>query len=570
MKKFKILCLVLVSVLVVVAIAGCSKKTAAVTTIYQEVTVGTGNVTVSITTTGTMDYADYENLSFGADGTVGAVNVKVGDLVKKGQVLATLDADSWNQQLKSLAQAVQTAQRNLITAQSNLAKAQRQVITQQLSVSQAQLNLQTAQNSLSNMSSVKTAQDAVDAAQSNLDAAQSNLLVANAQGDTAAATYLNGYITFLKQQLSQAQQNRQQILSGTSTTITSTVALQVASAQLQVTMAQNSLDGANVAVTDANTAVTNAQMDEVNAEQTVKDAQKALDNAKAASIEIDAPFDGAVTTVSVSTSGVVKKGATAIVLADTSKFKANMMVNEMDIPNVSVGMTATVQASALPNLTLPARVTAISPVSTSQSGVVNYAVTATVLQVTIPAAGTTNPATPSGSTGQTGMTTTPTTTPNFPGRLPSTTTTAPTTTPNSSGQVPLTTTTTTPQTFSGTGRQTGGGLIGQSNTAATAQLRQGLSLTINLIEQQKQDVLVVPNQAVKTQGTTSTVLVKTSTGTETRQVTIGLKDYQNTEIVSGLSQGDVVLIAKTTSTTTTTTTTPGGGDGFGIGGGILR
>jgi hypothetical protein len=91
-----------------------------------------------------------------------------------------------------------------------------------------------------------------------------------------------------------------------------------------------------------------------------------------------------------------------------------------------------------------------------------------------------------------------------------------------------------------------------------------------LIEQQKQDVLVVPNQAVKTQGTTSTVLVKTSIGTETRQVTIGLKDYQNTEIVSGLSQGDVVLIAKTTSTTTTTATTPGGGDGFGIGGGILR
>ena len=101
MKIPKILGLVAVLSMVGVLAAGCAAKTTTPTTTTTEVTASKGNVTVSITSTGTMDYADYENLSFGADGTVGAVNVKVGDIVKKGQVLATFDTDAWNTQLKT-------------------------------------------------------------------------------------------------------------------------------------------------------------------------------------------------------------------------------------------------------------------------------------------------------------------------------------------------------------------------------------------------------------------------------------------------------------------------------------
>ena len=117
MKILKILSLVLVLSLMGIMAAGCSKKAVTTTTTTSELTVGTGTVTVSITSTGSIDYSDYENLSFGADGTVGAVNVKVGDLITKGQVLATLDSDDWNTYLDSLTQAVQTAQSNLTSAQ---------------------------------------------------------------------------------------------------------------------------------------------------------------------------------------------------------------------------------------------------------------------------------------------------------------------------------------------------------------------------------------------------------------------------------------------------------------------
>jgi len=605
MKNLKILSLIMALSLAGVIVAGCSKKTVTPTTTTQEITVGKGNIIVSITSTGSMDYANYQNLSFATDGNVGAVNVKVGDIVKKDQVLATLDPTAWNNSLTNLTQAVQTAQRNLTTVQSNLAKAQRAVATAQLTVSRDTLTAQKDQNTLqkdqdalANIADVKTAQDAVDTAQANLDAAQAQLLIAGAQGDTAAADFLFKVIngdtstgtTGLKAALAQAQKNLKSIANGTSTTVTNDVALQVATAQLQIStdqmqilLDQNTAIADQAEVDDANTAVTNAQQDVTNAQTTLTTAQTNLTTAQAASTQITAPFDGAITTVniqagvglSVSSSGAIKAGATAIVIADTSKFVANMMINETDLPNISVGTLATVTASAIPNQTLSAVVKTVSPIATVQSGVVNYAVTATILgpvPATRPPTGTTGiPSAPSG-----------TTTPAITGRTDTTatTTTTPagtTTTASASGRT---------RTFpdAGTGQtgtlspdqiaqfQQAQAARQQSNASAMSLLRQGMSLTVNLIEQQAQNVIIVPNNAIKTVSGKYYVQLKTSSGTPQQQeVTIGLKDYSNTQIVSGLNVGDVIIITRTSSTATTTTTAGGlfGGGGGGGGGGRI-
>jgi multidrug resistance efflux pump len=596
MKIPKILSLVLVLSLIGVIMAGCSKKTVTTTTTTSEVTVGKGNVTVSITATGSMDYSDYENLSFGADGTVGVVNVKVGDLVTKGQVLATLDSDAWNTYLDSLTKAVETAQSNLTNAQSAVVSAERQVAGKELAVQQAELDSQTValslqaeEDTLNNVTEVKAAQDDLDAAQSRVDAANANLLIAEGQGNAAAANFLTTYLNTLSQQLAEAQQNLKDIKAGTSTSISSDLALQIAqinlqiaNIQLQITQSQQSIDNARFAVEDANTAVDNAKLNEADAEQAVTDAQSAVDTAKAESLQITAPFDGAITTLNVTQSGDAKKGATAIIIADTSKFKASLMVNETDIPNISVGTIATITAMALPNVTLNARVTAISPVATIQSGVVNYAVTATILGV-VPTTRPTSTSTTNPS-GQSGTTTTPsisgqsgtTTTPAITGRQRIITTSG---TNGQSGTLVIPPTD-LPSGNSGQFSNLTPDQIAQfqqaqaarqSNAAAstTVQLRQGLSLTVNLIEQQKLNVITVPNTALKTISGKTYVQVKTSSGTpEQREVTTGLKDYQNTEIVSGLTEGEVVIITKTSTTKTTTTTQAPGG--FGIGGGIIR
>ena len=563
MKIPKVLSLILTLSLIGVAAAGCSKKAVTTTTTTSEVTVGTGNVTVSITSTGSMDYSDYENLSFAADGTIGTLNVKVGDLVTKGQVLAVIDSDFWSQNLDTLTQALQTANRNLTNAKSNITNLENQVTAKELAVNQAELALQTAQNNLAvqvdqDQLNIANAQIALKTAQDNLDKAQTNY-----ESNWTIPDYILTYAQ-TQAQLKVAQDNLAAAQKALAADQASTGHLQIDQAQLQVVQNQQ-------AFSDAKTAVTNAQTDEASAEQAVTDAQTALDTAKAITIQITAPFDGAVTTVNITQGGATKKGATAIVLADTSKFKASLMVNEADIPNISVGTMAAITATALPSVTLNARVTAISPVATIQSGVVNYAVTATVLGIA-PSARTTT----SGSTsGQSGTTTTPSTSgqsgtsiippTDFPFSADGT---PPTTLPFGNGQLGNL----TPDQLAQLQQrmQQGRAGFGQSNAASTTvQLRQGLSLTVNLIEQQKLNVITVPNSAIKTISGKTYVQVKTSSGTpEQREVTIGLKDYQNTEIVNGLTAGEVILITKTSSTAKTTTTQAPGG--FGIGGGIIR
>jgi hypothetical protein len=78
---------------------------------------------------------------------------------------------------------------------------------------------------------------------------------------------------------------------------------------------------------------------------------------------------------------------------------------------------------------------------------------------------------------------------------------------------------------------------------------------VDLIVSQRTNVLLVPNTAITKAGTQSTVQVVTGNNTiEKRAVQIGLADWQNTEITSGLSEGEKIIVPKNTATTATTTT----------------
>jgi RND family efflux transporter MFP subunit len=95
-------------------------------------------------------------------------------------------------------------------------------------------------------------------------------------------------------------------------------------------------------------------------------------------------------------------------------------------------------------------------------------------------------------------------------------------------------------------------------------LPSGLSAGLSIVTEQKDNVLLVPSKAIRTQGTTKTVEVSAKGKTETRTVQIGSSNDQMTEIVSGLQQGEQVVIQ---GTAPKTTTSAGGGMGMpGIGG----
>lgn len=85
------------------------------------------------------------------------------------------------------------------------------------------------------------------------------------------------------------------------------------------------------------------------------------------------------------------------------------------------------------------------------------------------------------------------------------------------------------------------------------QLREGLTVTVSIIVDQRNDILLVPNAAISTQGRQTYVQVVLPDGTiEERAIQTGISDWQYTEVTSGLSEGEQVAVPQGTATTPTT------------------
>ncbi|MGC8651410.1 MAG: efflux RND transporter periplasmic adaptor subunit [Minisyncoccia bacterium] len=103
------------------------------------------------------------------------------------------------------------------------------------------------------------------------------------------------------------------------------------------------------------------------------------------------------------------------------------------------------------------------------------------------------------------------------------------------------------------------------------RLKPGMTVNADIVTETKSGVLVVPNAAIKTQGNRSYVQIvdpqelpgnfnlKTSltlkTPPKNQFIEIGTSNDQNTEIISGLNEGDYVVLRTITSVTNTANTT---------------
>ncbi len=92
-------------------------------------------------------------------------------------------------------------------------------------------------------------------------------------------------------------------------------------------------------------------------------------------------------------------------------------------------------------------------------------------------------------------------------------------------------------------------------------VKTGMTADLNVIVQQHANVLLVPNRAVHTTGTTKTVTVLYEGQQIQVPVKTGLSNDTMTEITSGLKQGDVVVLTATTAASTSSNRGPGGPGG---------
>ncbi len=86
------------------------------------------------------------------------------------------------------------------------------------------------------------------------------------------------------------------------------------------------------------------------------------------------------------------------------------------------------------------------------------------------------------------------------------------------------------------------------------RIKPEMSISASIITDVKQNVLTVPSSAVKSQNGGTYVQVLNGTAPEQKNVTVGASNSTDTEIVSGLSEGDKVVTQTINSSATTTTT----------------
>lgn len=304
-----------------------------------------GNIEVSATASGTLSTSDEANLSFSTSGTVGELDVKLGDKVTKGEVLAKLS------NLEQLNAAVANAQLSVIQAQQALTALNTNAQVALANAYQAYVTAQTA------YTTAQTAQQKTAGARCSKQVVSQDLqLVNNAQVvlDHLTATQ-NGSQSWIdaKNNLDQVTANYQYCAAYTPDQITSAnAALNVAKVTLdQDQLTYNTLKSNNGI--DPNT----LQLDQAKLNQAQVQLSLAQQNLQGATLV--APISGTVVSIAAGVGEMYDASSTAtyyMTIADLSHPYVNVSVAEADMGQLVVGNAAEVVFDALPNRTFTGKV----------------------------------------------------------------------------------------------------------------------------------------------------------------------------------------------------------------------
>ena len=331
-----------------------------------------GDIVLSASGTGTLQAATEKDLAFGTTGTLSQLNVKVGDQVQQGEILAQLD--NTEQQL-----ALQQAQENLdgLTSASAVGAAQASLAqaTQKLQAAQLQLEylispdvyywqnqiaaqqqvVQDAQKAAAAVPADATAQASLKKAQAVLAFFQDKL--------TEVQKKYKAYVvkTFAVHQYDRAtKQYFNEVLWPTDA--------EIEKARQNITIAQGAVDDAQslYSALTGGTVPANASGSGLAALQQAKIAlQSAQDNL--AATQLIAPFSGTVLSLSAQPGDSVGS-ASILSLADLSHLFVQTYVDPSDFSMFKVGNRASVVFDALPDQTFSGKVVQVSPALDTSSG----------------------------------------------------------------------------------------------------------------------------------------------------------------------------------------------------------
>lgn len=380
---------------------------------WQVIPVNRGTIQATVSATGVLQAQKQVMLNFKSAGRLKRLYVKKGQVVKQGDLLAELDAEDIKLQVKQAEVALQIAQDRLSlakkkatsedlaaaeagvkSAKENLGRVKQGPSEKQLSAAQASLSA--AEANYNKLASGPTdeallrAKLAVDQAKNSLwgaqnsrdslglsiqfggprsqyDQAQAQVLNAEIAVELAEINYRElqkgpdqGQLDAARAQWEQARESYQSLKDSPRASDLALAESQLAQAEASLARVRNGASSEEIRVTEGQ--VKQAQV-------SLEQAQLLLDGAA-----IRAPFDGVIGVANGEEGALVSVAAPFISLVNVSAFRIEVNVDEVDIVAIREGQPILLTLDALPEQKITGRVTAVSPMPTTDVGIVSYAV----------------------------------------------------------------------------------------------------------------------------------------------------------------------------------------------------
>lgn len=291
---------------------------------FETVTVGRGEVTVKVEASGTVAPVDEVEVRPEIVGEIVSIPVKAGDYVRKGQVLAVLDASDSRIELEK-------ARADYLAAAANVAGLEEGASASELDQARATLR------------------------QSEITAAADQ-----AELERGEALYRDKLIT------------RQQLDSLKNQALSSQEQVRSAKAKLQQLLEPPS-----------SSELTSARAQLAASKMNWETLSRQYGNLKGGSYSVTAPIDGLILAINGKVGASKATGSSGqeialMTMIDPSRLEVEMSIDESDLAKIALGQTASFSLAALTGQTFTGRITSIAAEGTVSDGVTVFTVTASL------------------------------------------------------------------------------------------------------------------------------------------------------------------------------------------------